>query len=111
MVIYDIDAIKESRKNLTSSETGVIAKGTTTRQVIFDIKFTLDEKMLVIATIKNIKFVVFESGQLTTTRGIYQTFSVSPGFSLSTLETKYKGENKKLMLSGMGNGSIYFWEK
>jgi hypothetical protein len=39
-------------KDLTSKKSGIIAMGPLTKNVIFDIKFTLDQKVLAVATIK-----------------------------------------------------------
>lgn len=52
IVIYDRIKLKDKEKNLTSTENGIIAMGSTTKNIIFDIKFTIDEKCLAVATLR-----------------------------------------------------------
>lgn len=41
---------------------------------------------------------------------MFGNFSITPTLCLLSLECKYKGDEKQYILSGMGNGSVYFWE-
>jgi WD40 repeat protein len=52
LVIYNLNELKELEKKLTSTKTGIICFGPLTKSLVFDIKFTLDEKSLVAATVK-----------------------------------------------------------
>ena len=63
------------------------------------------------ATLKELLFISFEKGTLNANRGVFGNFTVSAALCLQPLKSLYKGETKNYMLSGMGNGSIYFWEK
>jgi hypothetical protein len=52
LVIYNLNDLKELEKNITSTKTGIVCFGPLTKSLVFDIKFTLDEKSLVSATVK-----------------------------------------------------------
>ena len=56
-------------------------------------------------------FVTFDKGVINSSRGDFGNFSVSMGLSLLTLKASLKKEEKHFMAVGMGNGSVYFWEK
>lgn len=65
--------------------------------------------MIVAATLKELIFINFEKKILNSDRGIFNNFSNSPSLCLLPLKTKQKGATFNYMLSGMANGSIYFW--
>ena len=52
IIIYDRLKLIEKQKNITSRENGIVAVGHTTKNIIFDVKFTIDEKCVAIATLR-----------------------------------------------------------
>ena len=62
------------------------------------------------ATLREILFVTFEKGSLNANRGNFGNFTASGAMCLLPLNCEVKNEKKQFMLSGMGNGSVYFWE-
>ena len=62
-------------------------------------------------TVKEILFITFENNVVNSSRGEFGNFSTSMALCLLSLSADLKGERKDLMLTGMGNGSVYFWDK
>ena len=83
--------------------------GPSGKNCILDLKFTVDEKTLVAATLKEILWIGFEKGVMNIDRGQFKNFSNSPTLCLVSLKGSYKGETREFIISGMGNGSVYFW--
>ena len=98
--------------DLTSKKSGVICSGPLIKGLIFDTKFEIQEKNLVVATIKELLFVNIEKGVINSSRGDFGDFHSSMGLSLLPLKASLgKDKEKAFMLSGMANGCIYFWER
>ena len=52
----------------------------------------------------------FGKGDLNANRGDFGNFTVSGAMCLLPLDCEIKNQKQQLMLSGMGNGSVYFWD-
>ena len=111
LVVYDLDELKQRQKDLTSKKTGVVCAGPLIKCLVFDTRFQLDEQSLVVATIRELLFVSIEKGVINSSRGDFGNFSSSMGLCLLPLSVYLKGSRKDCMIAGMGNGSIYFWER
>ena len=111
MVVYDLKELKEIEKDLTSPKTGIVCSGPLTKSLVFDIKFTIDRQSIVAVTVKEILFITFENNIVNSSRGEFGNFSPTMALCLLALRGEHGGQRKDLMLTGMGNGSVYFWDK
>jgi WD40 repeat protein len=99
-------------KDLTSTKTGIVCSGPLVKSLVFDIKFELDETGLAVATIRELMFVNFEKGVINSSRGDYGDFSPTMALCLLSMNVPAgKSGKKNCIIAGMGNGSIYFWDK
>lgn len=103
IVVYDLRLLREAEKNPKSKETGLVASGKATKSVICDMKFSSDEKTLVVATAREILFFTFKAKKLQSVRGNFGKHSASAPVSLLAADN--------LVYSGMVNCAIYVWEK
>ena len=55
--------------------------------------------------------MTFANGKLNANRGDFGNFTVSGAMCLLALDCDVNHQKQQLMLSGMGNGSIYFWNE
>jgi WD40 repeat protein len=108
-----LEELKNMEKSLTSKNTGIVASGPLISSLVFDTRFEIDdEQSLAVATIRDLLFVTIEKGVINSSRGEFGDFS--PTMALCLLPIKAvvgKGGEKGCMVAGMGNGSIYFWER
>ena len=111
LIIYDCKKLLEKQENPLIEDNGIISEGTATKNVVFDVRFTLKETKIALATLREVIFVTFSKGDLNANRGDFGNFTVSGAMCLLPLECDIKNERQQLMLSGMGNGSIYFWNE
>lgn len=72
VAIYNLAKVKEAReKCIVDPEYAIIAKGVNTRNPIYDLKFTLDNKYLVCASMDEVGLFTYFGGELRKTKGIY----------------------------------------
>lgn len=104
--MYDCNKLKKKRDDPTNTDKAIIAFGNTSNNIPFDLKFDVSEKFLVLATLRELLFISFEKGQLNSNRGNFADFTTTSALCLQPLKVK----DREYMISGMGNGSLYFWE-
>lgn len=69
----------------------------------------MDEKTIVAATVRELLFISFEKGVINSSRADFGSFSNTMALCLLEVNINIKGKKSDVILSGMGNGSVYFW--
>lgn len=83
---------------------GVIAKGTNTRNPVWDLMFSLDEKTVICATQYEVSFFTYFGGMLKKTKGVWDP-KTSPMSALSC------GRIDDKIITGMFKGNLIFWQE
>ena len=104
IVIYDLNLLNEAKRDLSSKETGIAVSDKAAREIIIAMKFTFDDKYLIVATLKEVLLFTFTNGKLKSNRGLFDKYPSASPLSLCLLE------DERQFVSGMSNGAIYIWE-
>lgn len=72
IAVYDLKKVEEAKKKcIVDPEYAIIAKGANTRNPIFDLKFTLDNKYIVCASIDEVSMFSYFGKELRKTKCIW----------------------------------------
>lgn len=85
LVIYDCAKLQKKQIDPTFFDRGIVASGNTSTNIPFDLKFDATEKILVLATLRQLLFVSFEKGVLNANRGTFGDFTTSAALCLLSL--------------------------
>lgn len=86
LIVYDCKLLLEKQDKPLMKGNGVVASGTLTKNIVFDIRFALNETRVAVATLREIMFVTFGNGKLNANRGDFGNFTVSGAMCLLPLE-------------------------